>query len=162
MHDINACPLHHFRSTRYVQRRERSPSAWIPELDEIVLASRHEQAHRWVPLNALDVPSMAGKDTFLSALRKGPNAHGRVITGCGKACVVRRKTESAYGFAMCSPRGEVVHVGLEILDDTGLVCGRNVGASMVEGECADSSIVSLEDCLKVECQPVPCCELPTR
>jgi hypothetical protein len=33
---------------------------------------------------------------------------------------------------------------------------------MVEGECADGSIVSLEDCLKIECQPVPCCELPTR
>ena len=41
--------------------------------------------------------------------------------------------------------------GLEVLDDTGLVCGRDVGASMVEGECADGSIVSLEDCLEIEC-----------
>ena len=71
-----------------VQRGERSPSAGIPELDEIVLAPRHEQTHRWVPLDALDVPSMACKDTFLAALRKGPNAHGRVVTGCGEACVV--------------------------------------------------------------------------
>jgi hypothetical protein len=33
---------------------------------------------------------------------------------------------------------------------------------VVEGERADGGIVSLEDCLKIECQPVPCCELPTR
>ena len=62
---------------------------------------------------------------------------------------------------MGSPRGEVVHVGLKILDDTGLICGRDVGASMVEREGADGSIVSLEDCLKIECQPVPRSKLPT-
>ena len=44
---------------------------------------------------------------------------------------------------MRRPRGEVIHVRLEILDDSGLVCGRDIGASMVEGECADGSIVSL-------------------
>ena len=115
-----------------------------------------------MPFNALDVPSMAGKDTFLATLRKRPDAHGRVIAGCGETCVVRRETESAHSFAMCCPCSKVVHVGLEILDDTGLVCGRNVGAGMVEGERADGSIVGLEDCLEIECQPVPCCELPTR
>ena len=76
----------------YVQSRESSPSARIPEFDEIVLAARHEQAHRWVPFNALDVPSMASKDTLLAALRKGPDAHGRVVAGCGEAFVVRRET----------------------------------------------------------------------
>ena len=105
---------------------------------------------------------MAGKDTLLAALRKGPDAHGRVVAGCGEALVVRRETESAYGFAMCGPRGQVVHVGLEVLDDTGLVRGRDVGAGVVEGERADGSIVSLEDGLEIECQPVPRCELPTR
>lgn len=162
LHEINASPLHQRQSMIYVQRREPGPSAGIPELDEIVLAARYKQAHRWVPLDALDVPSMAGKDALLAALRKGPNAHGSVITGSGEARVVWRKTESAYGFAMCGPRGEVVHVGLEILDDTGLVCGRDVRAGVVEGECADGGIVSLEDSLKIECQPVPCRELPTR
>ena len=63
---------------------------------------------------------------------------------------------------MRRPRGEIVHVGLEILDDSGLVCGRDVGASMVEGECTDGGIVGLQDCLEIERQPVPCCKLPTR
>ena len=105
---------------------------------------------------------MAGKNTLLAALRKGPDAHSRVVAGGGEALVVRGETESAYGFAMCGPRGEVVHVGLEVLDDTGLVRGRDVGAGVVEGERADGSIMSLEDGLEIECQPVPRCELPTR
>ena len=148
--------------TKYIQRRKRSPSAGIPELNEIVLAARHEKTHRRMPFNTLDVPSMAGKDTFLTALCKGPNAHGRVVTRGGEAVIVGRKTESAYGFAMCGPRGEVVHVRLEILDDSGLVCGRDIGASMVEGECADGGIVGLQNCLEIERQTVPCCKLPTR
>ena len=36
-----------------------------------------------------------------------------------------------------------------------------LGASTVEGKCADGSIASLEDCLKIERQPVPSCEVPT-
>ena len=126
-----------------IQRRKPSPSAGIPELDEIVLATRHEKAHRRMPFDTLNVPSMASKDTFLAALRKGPNAHSRVVTSGGKAVIVGRKTESAYGFAMCRPRGEIVHVGLEILDDSGLVCGRDIGAGMIEGERADGGIVGL-------------------
>ena len=149
-------------ATKCIQRRKRSPSAGIPELDEIVLAARHEKTHRRMPFNTLDVPPMASKDTFLAALRKGPNAHGRVVTGSGKAVIIGRKTQSAYGFAMCGPRSEVIHVRLEILDDPGLVCGRDIGPSMVEGECADGGIVRLQDCLEIERQPVPCCKLPTR
>jgi hypothetical protein len=49
---------------------KHGPSAGIPELDEIVLAARHEKAHRRMPFNTLDVPSMASKDKFLPALRK--------------------------------------------------------------------------------------------
>jgi hypothetical protein len=74
--------------TKCVQRRKCSPSAGIPELDEIVLAARHEKAHRWMPFNTLDVPSMASKDTFLAATRKGPNAHGRIVTCGGEAVIV--------------------------------------------------------------------------
>ena len=36
-----------------------------------------------------------------------------------------------------------------------------LGASTVEGTCADGSIASLEDRLKIKRQPVPSCELPT-
>jgi hypothetical protein len=63
---------------------------------------------------------------------------------------------------MCWPCGEVVHVGLEILDDAGLVCRRDVGAGVVEGQRTNSGVVRLEDGLKVERQPVPGRELPAR
>ena len=63
-----------------------------------------------------------------------------------KERAVRRKAKSAYGFAMRAPLSEVVHVELEILDDTGLACERDVGAGGVKGEHADGSIVSLEGC----------------
>ena len=97
-------------------------------------------------MGAIQRPIHAGKDTLLAALRKGPDAHGRVVAGCGEALIVWRETESANRVAMCGPRGEIVHIGLEILDDIGLVCGRrDVGASVVEGEGADGSTMSLED-----------------
>jgi hypothetical protein len=35
---------------------------------------------------------------------------------------------------MCGPCDEVVHVGLEIFDDAGLVHRRDVGAGVVEGQ----------------------------
>jgi hypothetical protein len=60
-----------------------------------------------MPFNTLDVPSMASKDTFLAALCKGPNAHGRVVTCGGEAVIVGRKTESTYGFMMCRPHSEL-------------------------------------------------------
>jgi hypothetical protein len=63
---------------------------------------------------------------------------------------------------MCEPRSKVVHVGLEILDDSRLVRGRDVGARVVEGQCADGSIVGLEDRFKIERQPIPSREFPTR
>ena len=42
---------------------------------------------------------------------------------------------------LCTLCGEVVHVGLEILDDARLARRRDVGTSVVKGECADGSIV---------------------
>jgi hypothetical protein len=63
---------------------------------------------------------------------------------------------------MCRPRGQVVHVRLEVLDDAGLVCRRDVGAGVVEGQRADGGVVRLENGLEVEGEAVPCCELPAR
>jgi len=115
-----------------------------------------------VPLHTLDVPSVAGEDAFLATLREGPDAYGRVVTGCSKAFVVRRETETPHGLAMRGPRGEVVHVGLKVLDDSGLVGRGDVGAGVIECERTDGGVVRLQDGLKVERQPVPSCELPTR
>ena len=62
---------------------------------------------------------------------------------------------------MCRPRGEVVHVRLEILDNSRLVGGRDVGTGVVKGERTDG-VVCLEDGFKIERQPVPGREFPTR
>ncbi len=74
-----------------------------------------------MPFEPFDIPSVAGKDTLLSesTLRERSDPRSRVITGCGKSCVVWRDVESMYGFSMCRPRGDVVHVGFEMLDDSG-------------------------------------------
>jgi hypothetical protein len=50
---------------------------------------------------------------------------------------------------------------VEILDDGGLVHGRDVGAGVVEGQRANGGVVRLGNCFKVERQPVPSCEFPT-
>ena len=63
---------------------------------------------------------------------------------------------------MCRPRGEVVHVRLEILDNSRLVCGRDVGTGVIKGKRTDGGVVCLEDGFKIERQPVPGCEFPTR
>jgi len=45
-HRVN---LHHEKkNTRYIQRRGRNSRATVTELDEIVLAARHEASHRRV------------------------------------------------------------------------------------------------------------------
>jgi hypothetical protein len=88
-----------------------------------------------VPLDALDVPPVVSEDPFLPTLReRRPNANGRVVAGCGEALVVRRETEPTYGLSMCGPCSEVDHVGLDILDDSRLVRGRDVGVRVVEGQ----------------------------
>ncbi len=67
-------------STRYIRGDDRGSSAGVPERDQIVLAARHEQGHRWVPLDILDVPSVSSKDPFLSTLYERPNSRVRVVT----------------------------------------------------------------------------------
>jgi hypothetical protein len=44
---------------RYIRGDDRGSSARVLERDQIVLAARHEQDHRWVPLDILDVPSVS-------------------------------------------------------------------------------------------------------
>jgi hypothetical protein len=150
------------KTMRYVQCCERGSRARVPELDEIVLAARHQESHRRVPLDAFDVPSMASQDPFLPTFCKRPDAYGRVVAGRCEAFIVGRETESTYGLSVCGPRGEIIHVGLEILDDAGLIGGRDVGAGVVEGQRAYGGVVRLEDGFKVEREPVPGRELPAR
>jgi len=67
--------LYRLERVRYVhlQRHERGSSSGIPDLDQIVLAARHKEAHCWVPLDAFDIPSVAGEDALLSTLHERPD-----------------------------------------------------------------------------------------
>lgn len=52
---------------------------------------------------------------------------------------------------MTGPLRQVVHIGLEILDDTTLVGGRKERPRVGELHCSDSGVVGLQDGLEVEC-----------
>jgi hypothetical protein len=106
-----------------------------------------------VLFDVLDVPPVVTEDPFLSTLREGPNANDEVVAGSGDAPVVQRETESMRGFPTRGLRGEVAHIGPEILHDSGLVCGPDVGAGVIEGQRANGGVVRPEDRFKVERQP---------
>ena len=124
---------------KYIQRREPGSRSGSENLRRFVLAVRDEQANRRMALEALDVPSVTRKEVFPSTLGERPDAHSRVVAGCGEACVVRRETETTYGFLMRGPCCEVVCV----FGDSRFVCGRGMGTSAVGGQRADGSIVRL-------------------
>ena len=115
-----------------------------------------------MPLDALDVPAVSSEDALFTALGERPDPHGRVVAGRGETLVVWREAEPANGLAMGRPRGQVVHVGLEVLDDAGLVRRRDVGAGVVEGERPDGGVVRLENCFKVKSEAIPGCEFSAR
>jgi hypothetical protein len=94
-----------------------------------------------VPLDILNVPSVSSEDPFLSTLYERPNSRVRVITRS-----LSGEKLSTYGFSMYRPCSKVVHVGLEIPDDSGLVCRRDVWT------CGNNDIMRLEpeDSFQVE------------
>ena len=110
-----------------------------------------------MPFDAFDVPTVAGEDAFLARFLKGPYPYARVVAGGCETTVVWAEADPPDGLsgAGALPGGEIVHVGLEILDDAALVRRGEVGAGMGEGEGADGGIVRLEDGLEVEREAVP-------
>lgn len=115
------------------------PVPAVPERDQIVLAAGHEQVHRRVPPDILDVPSVVSKDPFFSTLCERPNSRGRVVTDWESFSSSGEKL-STYGFSKCIMTlcSEAFHVGWEISDDPGLVCRRDVCTS------ANSDIMHLD------------------
>ena len=59
------------------------------------------------------------------------------------------------------PRSQVVHVWLKVLDDTALICGGKILPRVAELHRADSAVMRLQDCLKVECEAIPQREFAT-
>lgn len=56
---------------------------------------------------------------------------------------------------MSVPRGQVTHVGLEVLDDPAVVCRGDVRAGVVVLQCTDRALVRLDNRLKIECKASP-------
>ena len=63
---------------------------------------------------------------------------------------------------MYRPPGGVIQVGLEMPDDFGLTCRRDVCTNVVKSQCGDGPIVRLEYGFEYEPQPVPGREFPAR
>ena len=63
---------------------------------------------------------------------------------------------------MACPLRQVVHVRLEVLDDTTLVSGRKERSRMGKLHCSDGRVMSLQDGLEVERQAIPQRELAAR
>ena len=102
------------------------------------------------------------ENSLSPAFLKRPDAERRIVAcGC-ETVVVRAEAETADGLAMALPRSQVVHVGLKVLDDAALVCGRQICARVRELHRANRIVVRLQDGLEVERQPVPERELAAR
>jgi hypothetical protein len=76
-------------STRYIRGDGRDSSAGVLERDQIVLAARHEQVRRWLPLDILDVPSIDSKYPLLSTLKDQTREVESALIG--ESFVVRRE-----------------------------------------------------------------------
>jgi hypothetical protein len=93
-----------------------------------------------MPPRRTSVPSVTRKDASHLTLGKRPDVHGRVVAGCGEARVVRQKTETTHCFSIPGSCREVLHVVLETLGDSRLICRRDVGTGVVGGQRADGGI----------------------
>jgi|HubBroStandDraft_3_1064219.scaffolds.fasta_scaffold570561_1 hypothetical protein len=96
----------------------------------IIPAAQHEESHRWVPLEALEVPYIDSKVPCLLLSAKDQ-------TGTQSHCWLWQGAHR-----ICGSRGEVAHVGPQILDDAGLDRRRDVSAGVRSG--ADGDVVCLQ------------------
>jgi hypothetical protein len=129
--------LHWAEDERYVQRRDRSffscgdrgtkTSSSLPVTSRPIAGchSTHLTSHPWSA--RIRSSLLSAKDDQTRTVESSP--------AVAKRSSSRRETLSTYGLSMCGPCSEVDHVGLEILDDSRLVRGRDVGARVVEGQC---------------------------
>lgn len=63
---------------------------------------------------------------------------------------------------MSGPSRQVVHIGLEVLDNAALVCRGKICPRMRELKRSHSGIVRLQNSLEVESETIPECELSAR
>lgn len=99
--------------------------------------------------------SRTSQYAFLSALFKIPYSNGRIVARSRKPAIVWTETQSTNSLPMSRPCIQVVHVRLKVLDDTALICRREVGTRMCKLKGTNGRIMGLQDSLKVERQTVP-------
>lgn len=92
------------------------------------------------------------KDTLHPAFLERPDSDTRIVTRCGKTTVIWAKAETPDGFprSRTLPRGQIVHIGLEVLNDPALVRGCKIRSRVRKCKRANSGVVGLEDGFKIE------------
>ena len=77
-----------------------------------------------MPLYALDVPTVARQYAFEATFGKRPYPDAGVVASGGEALVIRAKADSPNSFfrRRSSPGFQIVHVRVEVFDDTAFVC----------------------------------------
>jgi hypothetical protein len=105
-----------------------------------------------MPLDALDVPTVARQYAFEPTLSKRPYPNAGVIASGSEALVIRAEADSPNGFfrRRSSPGFQVVHMRVEVLDNAALVCRYQEGARVVELHRTDGRVVRLKNGFKVE------------
>lgn len=92
------------------------------------------------------------KDTLHPAFLERPDSDTRVITRCGKTTVIWAEAETPNGLpgSRTLPRRQIVHIGLEVLDDAALICGCKVRSRVRKCKRANRGVVGLKDGFKIE------------
>lgn len=104
---------------------------------------------------------LTSEHPLFPALLKRPYPDSRIIARSSKSAIIWTEAQPTDGFTVALPCRQVVHVRLEVLDDSALVGGRKVKPRMRELHRTHSAVVCLQDGLEVECQAVPERELAT-
>mmetsp|Transcript_6660 Transcript_6660/g.20255 ORF Transcript_6660/g.20255 Transcript_6660/m.20255 type:complete len:241 (-) Transcript_6660:68-790(-) len=138
-----------------VQGADLAASARIPHLDQVILTARDQHAARRVPVDALDVPAVAGELALLAAAGKVPHLHAAVVRTADELVVGRTEGEVTHRLSVTLPRLDVVHVRLPVLDHAAIVRRNQPVIVVTPLHGTQSSVVRLQNGLKVERDAVP-------
>jgi len=114
-----------------------------------------------MPFDAFDIPSVPCQNA-LAAFFERPDSDRRIVARRRESTVVGAERQPTDGFAVPRPRGQVVHIRLEVLDDAALICRRQVGTGVRELHGPHCAVMRLQDGLEIERQAIPERELSTR
>lgn len=95
------------------------------------------------------------QNTLFTTFLERPEPDSRVVARGSKSAIVGTKAQASDGLPVARPRSEVVHIRLEVLDDTTLVRRCKVCPRVREFHGPYCAVMCLQDSLEVESQAVP-------